>query len=288
MRKRLETLAPVLAGLSIALWLSRDFVFPAAQSRSSAEWPTVVGFALVVSILAVTSIAGFARWLNIGRTVCSMLAVVFLVGSNIDIPLLELTRVLPMKTDFFHEYSYGWGSPAVSTTLGVNLSGAVLPLLLSIVLAVRSPKASLLFSILSAATVAFLVSRAVPIQGVYLSPLLPSFAAAASAFLFAGRQAPTVAFIAGVVGTFLGADMLHLSALLDQDVNQLIVGGGGYLDAIALVGLSSTFMAWLMLWTTYACMRGLGRSSVPAEVAVSSRWYPEAPVFKAEGAGAWR
>ena len=73
---------------------------------------------------------------------------------------------------------------------------------------------------------------------------VPPIVAALAAVLLAPDQAPPVAFVAGVVGPLVGADILHL-----KDVNRIAttgvasIGGAGTIDGIVLSGILSAYLA---------------------------------------------
>jgi len=58
--------------------------------------------------------------------------------------------------------------------------------------------------------VVYLSARTVAGVGVVVPGLLPPVVAAAAALLLAGGAAPPVAYVAGVLGTLIGADLLNL------------------------------------------------------------------------------
>jgi uncharacterized membrane protein len=70
-----------------------------------------------------------------------------------------------------------------------------------------------------------------------MSPLLAPLTAALSAILIAGVHAAPVAFAGGVLGTLIGADLLHLKEIQAMTPGVLSIGGAGVFDGIALCGL---------------------------------------------------
>ena len=55
-----------------------------------------------------------------------------------------------------------------------------------------------------------------------------------------GRNAAPVAYISGVMGTLLGADLLHIGDL--PAVGILSIGGAGVFDGIFLTGILAAFL----------------------------------------------
>jgi uncharacterized membrane protein len=101
-------------------------------------------------------------------------------------------------------------------------------------------------------------ARRDPQLGVTLSPLVASLAAAIAArvaaefFTGAGQSAAPVAYIAGTIGTLIGADILNLPALQRNAVpssdapcvvTMLSIGGARVVDDIFLAGICAPLLA---------------------------------------------
>lgn len=84
-----------------------------------------------------------------------------------------------------------------------------------------------------------------PIQGlgIALPALLPGLVAAAAALLLLPDMAPPAAFVAGVLGPLLGADLLHMDDLEKLSAGVASIGGAGTVDGIVLSGLVATLLA---------------------------------------------
>jgi uncharacterized membrane protein len=67
--------------------------------------------------------------------------------------------------------------------------------------------------------------------------------AAASAFLLFPHLAPPVAFVAGVTGPIIGADLLHLKEFTQTTTGIASVGGAGTFDGIILSGILAAYLA---------------------------------------------
>ena len=84
-----------------------------------------------------------------------------------------------------------------------------------------------------------------------------------SAVLMLVLKSIAVGYVAGVFGTFIGADILHNCALL-ANVDRVVMGAGGISDALSLKGLYSAQLAafaalgvlgvpWLVTWLIVQC-----------------------------------
>jgi uncharacterized membrane protein len=90
--------------------------------------------------------------------------------------------------------------------------------------------------------VCYLIAR--PVAGVgIVMPGIVSPVAAVLALLLASDIAPPVAFIIGVVGPLVGADLLHLRDLEVNAIGVVSVGGAGTFDGIVLSGIVAAYLA---------------------------------------------
>lgn len=250
---RLEMAASLLGGLAIMA-----IVFaPSFQARLgdltpgplvSGAQPFIVPF--VVSLVAVLLMAACSRQFGIGQPISALLAITFLLGSGFNYPVVTITHALPPRVLEYDYFTFIQRGLTVTTNLGINFSGALLPLIISVILAFKAPKVPTLVTILCAASFAYLYSQVRPGEGVYLSPVVPAMAAASIAFLLAGKQAVRVAFFGGVVGTLVGADLMNLFAVMTLDTRQLSIGGGGIFDVVLVSGLEASFLTLLLFRIT--------------------------------------
>lgn len=66
---------------------------------------------------------------------------------------------------------------------------------------------------------------------------IPGTASIFATFIAAESVAPAVAFAGGILGTLIGADLLHLKEIQRMSPGVLSIGGAGVFDGIALCGL---------------------------------------------------
>jgi uncharacterized membrane protein len=131
-----------------------------------------------------------------------------LVGSAINIPIKRFEedglcddRVIP-----FYGMRYRLPPPRqpCTTTLAVNVGGAVIPVLISLYI---------------------LLTCQVP------------FLAALIALLLSPANAPPVAYISGTLGTLIGADLMNLKKITGLGAPVASIGGAGTFDGIFLTGI---------------------------------------------------
>ncbi len=68
-------------------------------------------------------------------------------------------------------------------------------------------------------------------------------AAAALALVLAPEAAAPVAFVIGVVGPLVGADLLHLTEIEAAEIGIVSIGGAGTFDGIILSGILAAYLA---------------------------------------------
>lgn len=88
-------------------------------------------------------------------------------------------------------------------------------------------------------------SLAYPVRGVGIAVpwLVPPLVAAGAALLLSRRSAPSLAYIAGSLGTLIGADLLNLGKVAGLGAPIASIGGAGTFDGIFLTGILAVLLA---------------------------------------------
>jgi uncharacterized membrane protein len=135
------------------------------------------------------------------------------------------------------------------TVIALNLGGAVVPLILvaheigRIARHGGPAKFAVGVGVAANVLVCYWLARPVPGVGIAMTPLLPAVVAAAAALLLAPDFAPPVAFVSGVLGPVIGADLLHLREVRETPTRLISIGGAGTFDGIVLSGLVAVLLA---------------------------------------------
>ena len=175
------------------------------------------------------------------------------LGSMVNIPLKRLPRDEDYETrpfaafglDRFFRISYS----RRDMTVAVNVGGCVIPCLIVVYewqqILHQSPQ--VLVAVLAASLlniiVCYKIARPVPQVGIALPALVPALIAALSALVMAPSMAPPVAFIAGVLGPLIGADLMHLTDIKELQTGMVSIGGAGTFDGIVLSGIIAVLLA---------------------------------------------
>ncbi|HEX4123731.1 MAG TPA: DUF1614 domain-containing protein [Tepidisphaeraceae bacterium] len=170
-----------------------------------------------------------------------------LFGSYINIPVAQLRPERVVQHSLVDYFGILYVVPSVTrwpgTVIAVNLGGAVVPTILSLYLIFKNR--IVVQSIIAIAAVALLVhTLAKPVRGIGISvPIfVPPLAAAAVAMLLAYRKSPALAYIAGSMGTLIGADLMNLGRIQGLGAPVASIGGAGTFDGIFLTGIIAVLL----------------------------------------------
>jgi len=171
-----------------------------------------------------------------------------IVGSMINIPIRRV-RVdhEPREMEVVSFYGLRFRPPPWrqrEMILAVNVGGAVIPTLLSIYLLTHTGTPWRM--LLAIAVVSFIVhkiARPVPGLGIATPMFVPPLAAALTALIINPHWATPTAYVAGTLGTLIGADVLNLHRIKQLNAPVASIGGAGTFDGIFLTGILAVLLA---------------------------------------------
>jgi uncharacterized membrane protein len=176
----------------------------------------LVLFFFLVFVLPVRILAYAYRKIGVRPRYMFLILLLTLLGQFVNIPLFSLGR----------------------TVVAINVGGALLPILLSLYLfAHLRLRGRMLIGTAIVAVIAYSLARIVPGQGIAIPWLVPPLSAAAVGLLLSFRQAPPVAYVAGSMGTLIGADLLNLHRIAEIGAPVVSIGGAGTFDGVFLTGI---------------------------------------------------
>ena len=193
---------------------------------------------------------------NIGFTPLTIFLILVgtLIGSFINIPLLKLKTCIPMiRDEAVNWFGVSYRIPQVEygetiTVVAVNVGGALIPTAVSIYLLAKSSMLTIILGLIGVLAVA-LVTHAVarPVKGVGIATpvFIPPIAAAVTAFILAPAHPLTIAYVSGVLGTLIGADLLNLRKIPKLGAPVASIGGAGTFDGVFLTGIIAVLIAGL-------------------------------------------
>ena len=176
---------------------------------------------------------------------------VSLIGSYINIPITRVAAGQPHPAEIVRSFGVRYRVPTRyvtgSTILAVNVGGAIVPVLISIYLLMQMPTI-VVPALIGVAIVTAIVHRfAMPVPGMGIATpmLIPPIVAALCGYFLGSSEhhRDAVAFISGVIGTLIGADLLNLRNLRDLGAPVASIGGAGTFDGIFLTGIVAVLLA---------------------------------------------
>jgi len=203
---------------------------------------------LVIIFLRFYLISHAYERLGLSRRAAFIILLAALLGSGINIPVAQLPAQRVIEPQIIQFFGMAYVIPSViehqSTVVAVNVGGAVIPMLLVLYLLTRYGISRRgLLSVAVVTLVTHVVAQPVPGVGIALPPLLPSLVTASTAVLLDPSAAPRTAFIAGTLGTLIGADLLNLGSLRNLGAPVASIGGAGTFDGIFLTGIIAVLLA---------------------------------------------
>jgi uncharacterized membrane protein len=175
-------------------------------------------------------------------------------GGLINIPIKTVVRGSDIIEDPLAVYGLGGLWPQLrrvrrTTTIALNVGGCPIPAALAFYEFVYLAESSL--SGLAAATagcvvnvvVCYFVARPIAGVGIAMPAVISPLVAAVPALWLAPDATPPVAFIIGVVGPLIGADLFHLMDIGGSAIGIVSVGGTGTFDGIILSGIVAAYLA---------------------------------------------
>ncbi|QDU39988.1 hypothetical protein Mal4_43420 [Maioricimonas rarisocia] len=182
-------------------------------------------------------------------------------GSLINLPIRRIERSEVQPQWVVGPMGLGAWSPRFrrvrhESLLAVNVGGCVIPMALAIWqlphLFQAGTATTLVLLVVTVTNIVVCYRAARPVPGIgivmpgFLSPLVAVVMTWVLSLTFGEvgevNRAP-IAFVAGVAGPLLGADMLHLRDMLRTPAAVLSIGGAGTFDGIVLSGVLAALLA---------------------------------------------
>ena len=215
-------------------------------------------FSILIGVLVVLFVALMVldllrhAYLNLGvspRTAMYLLLGT-LVGSYFNIPVATLPAEPLVSNEtitfFGMEYTVPGAEDSVRTVIALNVGGAIIPTLMSIYLLVTRNlwiKGAIATAIV--ALVLHWLANPVPGLGIAVPVIFPAVTTAIVSLLLSREFAAPLAYIAGGMGTLIGADLTNLDKVRGLGAPVASIGGAGTFDGIFLTGILAVLLAGL-------------------------------------------
>jgi len=207
------------------------------------------GLAFLFALIQIGVINYVFQALGLSPHLAFLALLASLVGSYFNIPITQVDSGGVHTAEIVEHFGVRYQPPIRyargSTTVAINVGGAIVPLAISAYVLTHWP--SVIFpSLLGIAIVAFVVHRfARPVRGMGIATpmLIPPLVAATVGWVFGSPHPDAVAYVSGVVGTLIGADIMNLGKLRDLGAPVASIGGAGTFDGIFLTGIVAVLLA---------------------------------------------
>jgi len=208
----------------------------------------LIGFFFLVLILR--SVRFAYESLGVSSNAAVFLLLATLIGSFFNIPIAELPPERIMSDEVVDFYGMRYAVPVVSdwngTVVAVNVGGAVIPTLMSIYLLIK--RELWVKALVATAIVALVIhwmADPVPGLGIAVPVFVPVVVTAIVAMILSREEAAPLAYIAGSLGTLIGADLTNLDKMRGLGAPVASIGGAGTFDGIFLTGILAVLLASL-------------------------------------------
>ncbi len=209
---------------------------------------------------AALSHLGFSFWVVVG------LLILVVVGSFVNVPLYTMRQgegrvrkprgqYAPSMYDTMYRTDRWPVEERRGMDISVNVGGAVVPVLISVYLVGLAAFGSVdvgewfllrLFAAVGVVmVVVYLAARPVRGIGVATPFFVPPLVTVAVSLILCGGfglPAAIMGFVAGTLGTLIGADLLHLREVYEGGAGMLSIGGAGTFDGIFLTGILAALL----------------------------------------------
>ncbi len=215
-------------------------------------WPFLLALLMLFSVLFVLLEIGILEYaygsMGIDRRYMYILLAGSLLGSYINIPAAELPAkhiyTEQIVSFFGMQYVIPQVLTAPRTILAVNLGGAVIPTFLSFYLIVKHRLyVRSAIAVVVVAGLVHLMARPIPGIGIAEPTFMPFLVTAGVVLVLSRRYAAPLAYIAGSLGTLIGADLMNLGRIQGLGAPVASIGGAGTFDGIFLTGILAVLLA---------------------------------------------
>jgi uncharacterized membrane protein len=177
-----------------------------------------------------------------------LLLLASLIGSYINIPIAVISQSSVVGSQAVSLFGMRYQVPPATdwggTVLAVNVGGAVIPVIMSIYLLIRWQLwTEGVLAIVTVAAVCYWFSYPIPGLGIAIPVFIPAIATTLAALVLSRKRAAPLAYIAGSLGTLIGADLLNFDKVASLKAPIASIGGAGTFDGIFVTGIVAVLIA---------------------------------------------
>ncbi len=209
------------------------------------------GLAFLFALIQIGIINYVFQALGLSPQLAFLALLASLIGSYVNVPIARIASGEIHPVEIVQHFGIRYRLPMRyaerSTTVAINVGGAVVPLAISSYVLLKWPSI-VMPAIIGTAIVTLVVNRfarPVPGLGIATPMLIPPIVAAVVGWLLGSslHHADAVAYVSGVMGTLVGADLMNLGQLRELGAPVASIGGAGTFDGIFLTGIVAVLLA---------------------------------------------
>jgi uncharacterized membrane protein len=214
-------------------------------------WFFAILIGLFLALVALIEV-GILRYafmrLGLSSRVAIVVLLACLLGSYVNIPVATLPERQILSGQEVEFFGMRYAVPVVidwpGTVIAINVGGALIPILVSLyLLAKHRLWGPGILATACVAAVCYSLAHPVPGLGIALPTLVPGIAAAIVALLLSRPYGAPLAYIAGSLGTLIGADLLNLGLVQGLGAPVASIGGAGTFDGIFVTAILAALIA---------------------------------------------
>lgn len=208
-------------------------------------------FAVLVALVEIGILQYVFESMGISRRYMLGLLLLCLLGSYVNIPIAQFPgqhERAGQIVDFFGvQYVVPVMVNSPGTVIAVNVGGAVIPVILSLYLIIKHRLyVPSLIAVGIVTVLVHLMARPVHGVGIAVPIFIPPLITAIVALVLSRWNPAPLAYIAGSLGTLIGADLLNLDKVRGLGAPVASIGGAGKFDGIFLTGLVAVLLAGIL------------------------------------------
>src|SRR5258706_8344873 len=174
-----------------------------------------------------------------------------LAGSYVNLPIMRFSPEQMTRLQEIPFYGVPYVIPTLETWPGtilpVNVGGATIPILLSVILIVKNHLyRNAAWGVALVSLACYLLAEPVPGLGIAIPVFYPPVIAAIVALLLSRRFAAPLAYVCGSLGTLFGTHHMNLSNIRGLGAPVMSIGGAGTFDGIFVTGLFAVVLAGIL------------------------------------------
>lgn len=207
------------------------------------------GLAFLFALIQIGIINYVFQALGLSPHLAFLALLTSLIGSYFNIPITQVESGGVHAVEVVQHFGMRYYPPVRyagrMTTVAINVGGAIVPLGISLYVLLHWTSV-IVPAIIGTGIVAFIVhrfARPIPGLGIATPMLIPPIVAAVVGWALGSAHPDGVAYVSGVLGTLIGADLLNLGKLRDLGAPVASIGGAGTFDGIFLTGIVAVLLA---------------------------------------------